>query len=469
MRAEVDALRAGKEAPDQPEALATLPQPTVADIGPAPAEPGPLEVGAPLPCVAHELDTHGIDYVYHYFDLRHLDFGELPYAGVLSELLGRLATARHSASDLDTLVETNLGGLDFFVETYTRDDDLSFAAPTLVVGASALSEKAAALSELPREVWGETDFGDLTRIRDILTQRRVALEQYYLSSGRGRRRPHEHVLLVRGLASGAMGGLDYYLFLRDVLEHWDERAAAAGDPRGSRARRVFTAGNVTVSFTGPAADRELFWERGGTLGLPPAVEGPGRLVVPAPGPRREAFVIPSDVAYVARAGRASTADAGSVGAWQGRHASSPMTTSGTSPREGRAYGVGFKRTTEACGNSGRTATRPWTPRSRATTARRRGSRGGGRPRGSSTATSWPRSPPTTRPSSPASSHVARTWPASAPARTAGATRCAPRSSPRRPPTCAPSPPRSPTKTRLRACASSAGATRSRPAALPSTR
>ena len=183
VRAEVDALRAEQEAPDSPEALATLPQLRVSDIGPAPAEPAAFEVEAPLPCVAHELDTHGIDYVYHYFDLRHLDFGELPWVGVLTELLGRLATARRSASDLDTLVETNLGGLDFFVETYTRDDDLSFAAPTLVVGASALSEKAAALCELPAEVWGETDFGDLARVRDILTQRRVALEQYYLSSG----------------------------------------------------------------------------------------------------------------------------------------------------------------------------------------------------------------------------------------------------------------------------------------------
>lgn len=348
VRAEVDALRAEQEAPDLPEALATLPQLTVADIGPAPAEPRPLEVAAPLPCVAHELDTHGIDYVYHYFDLRHLELGELPYVGVLSELLGRLATARHSASDLDTLVEANLGGLDFFVETYTRDDDLSFAAPTLVVGASALSEKAAALSELPREVWSETDFVDLARIRDILTQRRVALEQYYLSSGHAAALGRTSTYFSSAArASGAMGGLDYYLFLRDTLEHWDERAAGLPGILADLARRIFTAGNVTVSFTGPAADRELFWERGGTLGLPPAVEGPGRLVIPAPEPRLEAFVIPSDVAYVARAGAPSAADAGSVGAWQVATRVLSYDYLWNEVRvKGGAYGVGFKRTTE---------------------------------------------------------------------------------------------------------------------------
>ena len=348
VRAEVEALRAEQEAPDSPEALATLPTLGVADIGPAPEEPAALEVPAPLPCLAHELDTHGIDYVYHYFDLCHLEFGELAYAGMLTDLLGRLATARHSASDLDTLVETNLGGLDFFVETYTRDDDLSFAAPTLVVGASALSENAAALHELPREVWGETDFSDLARIRDILTQRRVALEQYYVSSGHAAALGRTSTYFsAAALASGAMGGLDYYLFLRDLLERWDERAPELPGLLAGLARRVFTAGNVTVSFTGPAADRERFWAEGGGLGLEPAEEQDHHLELPACAPRREAFVIPSDVAYVCSAAAPSPADAGSMGAWQVATRVLSYDYLWNEVRvKGGAYGVGFKRSTE---------------------------------------------------------------------------------------------------------------------------
>ncbi len=348
VRTEVEALRTEQEAPDSPEALATLPTLGVADIGPAPEEPAALEAPAPLPCLAHELDTHGIDYVYHYFDLRHLEFGELAYAGMLADLLGRLATARHSASDLDTLVETNLGGLDFFVETYTRDNDLSFAAPTLVVGASALSEKAAALHELPREVWGETDFSDLARIRDILTQRRVALEQYYVSSGHAASLGRTSTYFsAAALASGAMGGLDYYLFLRDLLEHWDERAPELPALLADLARRVFTAGNVTVSFTGPAADRERFWAEGGSLGLEPAEEQGHHLELPARTPRREAFVIPSDVAYVCSAAAPSPADAGSMGAWQVATRVLSYDYLWNEVRvKGGAYGVGFKRSTE---------------------------------------------------------------------------------------------------------------------------
>ncbi|MDO4428232.1 MAG: insulinase family protein [Atopobiaceae bacterium] len=347
VRAEVDALRAEQEAPDTPEALATLPMLRVSDIGPAPAEPAPVDVEAPLPCVGHELDTHGIDYVYHYFDLRCLEFDDLPYVGLLSDLLGRLATTRRSASELDTLVETNLGGLDFFVETYTRDDDLSFAAPTLVVGASALAEKADALCDLPHEVWGETDFTDLARVRDILTQRRVALEQYYVSSGHSAALGRTSTYFsAAACASGAMGGVDYYLFLRELLEHWDERAGGLPGRLSSLCAHIFTAGNVTVSFTGPASDRARFWERGGTLALP-AADVARRLVVPARGARREAFVIPSDVAYVAQGSGPSAADAGTVGAWQVATRALSFDYLWNEVRvKGGAYGVGFKRSTE---------------------------------------------------------------------------------------------------------------------------
>ena len=72
---DVEALRAEQELPDSPEGLATLPVLTVADIDEPTPEPQPTRPDAPLPCIAHELDTHRIDYVYHYFDLRRIDFG----------------------------------------------------------------------------------------------------------------------------------------------------------------------------------------------------------------------------------------------------------------------------------------------------------------------------------------------------------------------------------------------------------
>lgn len=345
---EVRALREEQEAPDAPEDLARLPRLTVAEVEPPAPEPPAEDVAAPLPCIAHELDTHGIDYVYHYFDLRRVPFSDLPYVGVLTDLLGRLDTRRRSASDLDTLIEGSLGGLSFFIETYTRDDDLSFADPTLVVAASALSEKVGALASIPREVWGETLFADSDRIRDILTQRKVALEQYYVGAGHAAAMARTSTYFSSAaVAASHMTGLDYYLFLRELLAAWDERHARLEGRLEALARLVFTADEATVSFVGPAEDRRRFWEAAGTLGLVRLGDVARRLEVPVPAPRNEAFVIPSDVAYVACGLSPSAADRGTTGAWQVATRVLSYDYLWNEVRvKGGAYGCGFKRTTE---------------------------------------------------------------------------------------------------------------------------
>lgn len=347
---EVEALRAEQEAPDSPEALATLPQLTVADIEEPAAEPQGTDVDAPLPCIAHELDTHGIDYVYHYFDLRRCRAEELPYVGVLSDLLGKLDTSRHNASDLDTLIEQNLGSLDVFLETYTRDSDLGFAAPALVVGACALGEKVERLADIPREVWGETLFTDDARIRDILTQRKVGLEQYFTSSGHSASVARaSSYFSAASKASGLLGGLDYYLFLKDLLASWDERKDKLARTLHDLATRIFTADEVTVSFIGAAADRERFWEAGGTLGLGMAGTDACAHVLDlgSLSPANEGFVIPSNVSYVSRAFAPSAKDAGEKGTWAVATRALTYDYLWNEVRvKGGAYGTGFRHTGE---------------------------------------------------------------------------------------------------------------------------
>lgn len=97
---QVAALRAMQETPDTPEALAALPQAHVADIGPAMPDPA-VELCAvtPLPCLFHNMPTRHIDYVYAYFGVDHLTWEDLPYVTLLTMLLTRLDTARHTAAE----------------------------------------------------------------------------------------------------------------------------------------------------------------------------------------------------------------------------------------------------------------------------------------------------------------------------------------------------------------------------------
>ena len=346
---EVEALRREQEAPDSPEALATLPRLTTADIGPAPTDAPLQRMDAPLPCLYHDLPTHRIDYAYLYFDLGALDFADLPYVGVLTDLLGKLDTADHTASELDTLIEANLGNLDFFAETYGHDDDLAFADPKLVVAESALSENVAALATIAPEVWSRTSFADADRMLAILTQRRILLAQHFVNSGHSSAMAQLTGLYSKvSVATNAMGGVEYYLFLKDLLAHWDERKANLAARLERISHQVFCADNVHVSFTGPREDCERFWKAAGTLGLASAPDASAtqRLAIPEPRPRNLFFSIPSNVCFVAEGMAPSALDRGTVGAWTVASRMLSFDYLWNEVRvKGGAYGTGFRHTT----------------------------------------------------------------------------------------------------------------------------
>jgi hypothetical protein len=315
VEAEVAELRRLQETPDAPEDAATLPRLQLSDIGPAREEPAFGPVDAPLACLYHDLPTHGIDYVYHYFDLSCLTWDELPYAVLACSLLGKLGTARHTASELDTLLESRLGRLTFACEVH-RDVPTGEATPRLVVCASALSENLNDLAELPREVWATTDFGDLDRIRDVLEQQRLEYEQSFAASGNSYAAARALGYTSKAaLLSQHLGNVDYYRFVRNLLATWDEAACALPQRLAQTCGRALRADGCLSSFTGARSDLARFWDLAGDLGLERGGAGAKRLVVPEPQLLNEAFVVPADVCFVAQADSGDHTRASYSGAW----------------------------------------------------------------------------------------------------------------------------------------------------------
>lgn len=298
-------LRAAQEAEDTPEDKATLPRLRVSDIGEARPEP-PLVVDttAPIPCLRHGIPTNRLAYAMQYFDLGCVAFEDLPYVTLLCRLLKQLPTSEHSAEELDNLLAGKLGFLSFTTEVMTQPD-VDGVRPYLLVSAGALSEKIDALASLPREVWSSTLLADADadRVRDVLTQIRIGLEQGFINNGHsaalGRAMSYSSPSAV---VREQLSGVDFYLFLRDLLEHFDERVNGLRTKLSELAERIFVADGCMASFTGSDEDFDTYWDAAGDLGLG-AGDGAGRdaLAVPAPCDRHEAFVIPSDICFAARA------------------------------------------------------------------------------------------------------------------------------------------------------------------------
>mgnify|MGYP000621453802 FL=1 len=313
---DVERLRAQQEAEDSPEAKATLPRLHVSDIGPARPEPKPvLDTAAPLPCLRHNIPTHRLAYALTYFDISHLSYAELPYVTILSRLMQQLATKRRSAAELDSYIDSNLGFLSFRAEVISQPD-WKLAAPKLTVAAGALSEKIDALAQIPAEVWSETLFEDIDRIHDVLVQMRIGAEQSFLNAGHAAAlaRAMSYVSPAAVVAQ-QLSGVDFYRFLRDLLDNFDERKEDLVAKLQELQARIFPSTNTVTSFTGSDEDYRRYWEVGGNLGLTPRTAPAKELYVPMPEPRREAFIIPSDVCYVARSTDPRVLDIQMDGTW----------------------------------------------------------------------------------------------------------------------------------------------------------
>lgn len=359
IRDEVAALRVMQESPDAPEAVETLPRLHVSDIGPASPDPE-IQVFAegPITCLFHNVPTRKISYLYLYFGIDDLAWEDVPYLSVLGMLLSRLDTERHTAADLDVLMRLHLGSLRFFADAFVDDADPSRVSLKMTVATSALSEELEQMACIPREIWETTKFDDADKIRDILVQRRIAMEQSFANEGHVRAMNRlSSYEFKSGVLKEAMGGVDFYRFLCDLIDNFDERFDALQSRLRDVCSRVFTKRDVVASFTGSEADREAFFRMAGDFGLPgearafdgkPSAPAFGEKI-PEPVMKREAFIVPSDVCYVAKG-----ADVGSLGAyageWQVLASALSFDYLWNEVRvKGGAYGVGFRRTPEGFG------------------------------------------------------------------------------------------------------------------------
>lgn len=346
---EVDVLREMQMAPDSDEAKATLPRLTTHDIDNAPAET-PLDVvdDTPMRCLRHHIQTHGIAYAYRYFDATRVSFEELPYVSLLALVLGKLGTARHSAAEIDTLVQGKLGNLSFFTDLYERVDDPAVTDLKFVVSSSALESNAAWLATLPREIMHETDFTDTAKIRDLVAQNVIYLEQSFAGAGHSRAMARVRSYYSRaGLILEQLSNVDFYRFAKDLLENWEEQSKDLPAILSGLAARLFADDACVISLTGSDEAIASFWAKDSRCcaGAFPAADAQKKLVVPTPVARNEAFIVPSDVTYSSVGYDRRLLNQPYTGAWAVASRALTYDFLWNEVRvKGGAYGVGFGAT-----------------------------------------------------------------------------------------------------------------------------
>ena len=202
---------------DSPEILAQIPLLEIEEIDKMPKltayTKDSLETGRALLHVP--LESNGIVYMKLFFDASGIPQDLIPYAGLLTELLGKLDTDLYSYQQLPTLKNQIFGGLSFHNTTFNQNakEYRSF----LTVKIKLLKEDLSAAFNFIREVLLHTDFEKIENMKKIIKSAKIKGE-YELQNN-----SHYYAIFYSGSnlfpalqIDELTSGIRYYRFLCDI-------------------------------------------------------------------------------------------------------------------------------------------------------------------------------------------------------------------------------------------------------------
>ncbi len=249
--AQTETLKRMQETPDPPEALATIPSLTLADLPPR-NKLIPIEVTQlhDTRVLYHEQPTNGVVYLDVGFDLHRVPADLVPYLTLFGRALMETGVGDDDFVRLSQRIGRSTGGIRPQKWTSAiRGSKL--ATSWLCLRGKALPDQSGELLAILRDVLAHARLDNRDRIRQLVLEEKANFESNLVPAGSSyvnrRLRAHFH---EAGWAEEQMGGLSYLFFLRrladQVDDNWDAVAAALERIRATLVDRAGMICNVTA-------------------------------------------------------------------------------------------------------------------------------------------------------------------------------------------------------------------------------
>lgn len=235
LAAETRAQKKRREAPDAPEALATIPRLRLSDL-PRWNQRIPLEVykrGESL-TLFHELPTNGLVYLDLGFDLRRVPDRLLPLVPVFGRALIEMGSAKEDYAELLNRVARKTGGVEpQTLALPVRDSEES--ACKLFLRGKATREHARELVDILMDMVFMTAFDNPERFSQIVSEAKARAEERLIPGGHGavaarlRARARQGGVHTAYLVAEQLSGLSQLLALRELSVRLDTDYASVLD------------------------------------------------------------------------------------------------------------------------------------------------------------------------------------------------------------------------------------------------
>ncbi len=254
------ALKKYQQTPNSPEALKTIPLLSLKDIKPRTDfyKISKRQVKG-INYLTYPVFTSDIVYAKMIFDLRTVPENLIPYAKLLSDVLGLLNTEKYNYGELSTEININTGGVNTYIDTYLKDYDNKKLLPKFIVSAKVLNDKIKKGFELASEVILKSKYDDKTRLKQILT--RIFSNQQSMTQYNGlglaitRLRSY---FSPYGKFSELTRGISYYYFVKDLSMNYDKKADEIIKNLKKVASLIFNKNNIEFAVTASDKDIEKF-------------------------------------------------------------------------------------------------------------------------------------------------------------------------------------------------------------------
>jgi Zn-dependent M16 (insulinase) family peptidase len=177
------ALKRKQEAPDSPEALASLPRLTLQDLAPR-NTPIPIETGtlSGAAYITHELPANGIIYLDIGLDLRQLPAELLPYAGIFRRALLETGAGEADMVQLSQRIGRSTGGLSAPNWTSAVVGEKT-SATWLFLRGKAMPDKIGELAAILKDVLLAARLDNRERLEQIIDEERTHMEARLVPAG----------------------------------------------------------------------------------------------------------------------------------------------------------------------------------------------------------------------------------------------------------------------------------------------